>query len=112
MHCTLLQISKPMMEFVKGHFMRNAWHYGAIVFFFVLSAALFSKAYDGYVVRQGDITNFLGMSKEAYDAEVLLGERPDWTNAMFGGMPTTQISPKSPPFDIVKRARGLLSGLT
>ena len=64
-------------------------HYVAVLVFYALASALLSKSFDGYVVRQGDIQNWVGMSKEARDAAVLFGESPGWTNSMFGGMPTT-----------------------
>jgi len=101
-----------MMEFVKGHFTRNVWHYGAFLFFFALSAALLSKSYDGYIVRQADIEGYIGMSKEAYDAKVLFGDKPDWTNAMFGGMPTTQIGSEGSEFDVVTAIRRLMNRIT
>ena len=43
-------------------------------------------------LRQGDIQNNVGMSKEARDIERRDGEIPKWTDSMFGGMPTTQIT--------------------
>lgn len=41
---------------------------------------------------QGDVVNFLGMSKEIVDHREKTGEEPLWTNSMFGGMPAYQIS--------------------
>ena len=43
-------------------------------------------------LRQGDIQNNIGMSKEARDLERVEGDVPQWTDAMFGGMPTIQIT--------------------
>ena len=43
---------------------------------------------------QGDVTNFLGMSKEIQDFRAKSGEEALWTNSMFGGMPAYQISVK------------------
>ena len=45
-------------------------------------------------IRQGDIVNFKGMSKEIVDFREQNGEEPLWTNSMFGGMPAFQISTK------------------
>ena len=86
------------MERLKAHFQKHAMHYVAVLVFYGLASALLSKSFDGYVVRQGDIQNWVGMSKEARDAAVLFGESPGWTNSMFGGMPTTHISPAKPSF--------------
>lgn len=43
-------------------------------------------------LRQGDVTNFKGMSKEIQDHRAQYHEEPLWTNRMFGGMPAFQIS--------------------
>lgn len=88
-------------------------HYIAVVVFYALAAILLSKSFDGYVVRQGDIQNWLGMSKEVQDATVLFDEKPAWTNSMFGGMPATHIKEQHPVFDVaghVKRAFNALTG--
>ena len=100
------------MDQIKSHFTRHGIHYAVVLFFYALAAMLLSKSFDGYVVRQGDIENFLGMSKEVADSRVLFDESPGWTNAMFGGMPTTQISPDKPPFDVVTSIRRFFNVLT
>lgn len=100
------------MEIVKAHFKRHAVHYVAVLVFYALASLLLAKSFDGYVVRQGDIQNWLGMSKEVLDAAVLFGEKPAWTNAMFGGMPATHISPESPAFDISLQIKSVVNALT
>lgn len=52
----------------------------------------FLPQFEGKVVRQGDIIQHIGMSKEATDYRTKTGEKALWTNSMFGGMPTYQIS--------------------
>ncbi len=52
----------------------------------------FMPQFQGKVVKQGDIIQFVGMSKEAVDYREKTGEEALWTNSMFGGMPTYQIS--------------------
>lgn len=47
---------------------------------------------EGYGLKQHDVEQWLGMSHEAYDYRDNTGEEALWTNSMFGGMPTTQIS--------------------
>ena len=86
-------------------------HYVAVLVFYALASALLSKSFDGYVVRQGDIQNWVGMSKEAKDAAVLFGEKPGWTNSMFGGMPATHILPSKPSFDVVSQAKRVINSL-
>ena len=100
------------MERLKSHFQKHAIHYVAVLVFYALASALVSKSFDGYVVRQGDIENWLGMSKEARDATVLFGEKPGWTNAMFGGMPTTQIYPERPAFDVANQLKRIINFFT
>ncbi|MBL0017791.1 MAG: hypothetical protein IPP17_15505 [Bacteroidetes bacterium] len=52
------------------------------------------KAHEkGYVINQGDIVQHKGMTKEIVDFRKANDDKePLWTNAMFGGMPTYQIS--------------------
>lgn len=46
----------------------------------------------GKELRQSDINNWKGMSKEILDFKAKSGEQTFWTNSMFGGMPAYQIS--------------------
>ena len=46
----------------------------------------------GKDLRQSDINNWKGMSKEILDFKEKTGESTYWTNSMFGGMPAYQIS--------------------
>lgn len=72
----------------------NLWHIAAIALFVVISCVYFSPALKGYTLKQGDITNFVGMSREIQDYRSNDGNQIFWTNAMFSGMPSTQISMK------------------
>ncbi len=47
---------------------------------------------EGKKLKQSDIIQFQGMSKEIVDYRAETGEEPLWTNSMFGGMPAFQIS--------------------
>lgn len=64
----------------------------AICAFALLAGFFYAKTWDGYVLRQGDTVNYLGMSKEARDYHALTGNWSGWTGSMFGGMPTDQIT--------------------
>ena len=97
------------MERLKYHFQKYAMHYVAVLVFYAIAAALLSKSFDGYVVRQGDHQNWVGMSKEASDARALFGKHMDWTNSMFGGMPTTHINASKPAFDVVSQCKRLIN---
>tara|TARA_B110000037_G_scaffold222406_1_gene297132 strand:+ start:56462 stop:59560 length:3099 start_codon:yes stop_codon:yes gene_type:complete len=70
----------------------NLWHLGAILLFITIACAYFSPALKGYSLKQGDIVRFVGMSREVQDYRMNDGEQILWTNSMFSGMPTTQIS--------------------
>ncbi|MFT6844158.1 MAG: hypothetical protein ACJAUV_000330 [Flavobacteriales bacterium] len=69
-------------------------HVVAILVFIGLSAAYFSPVLEGYKLRQGDIKNWQGMSKEIIDFNETADTPTLWTNSMFGGMPAYQISVK------------------
>jgi hypothetical protein len=64
----------------------------AVVIFVVISLAYFSPLLEGKKLKQSDITQFLGMSKEISDFRDKTGEEALWTNSMFSGMPAYQIS--------------------
>ena len=99
------------MERLKAHFRKYGMHYVAVLVFYALASALLSKSFDGYVVRQGDVQNWMGMSKEIKDATVLFGEKAGWTNSMFGGMPATHISGSKINFDVVRQSKRLIHSL-
>jgi hypothetical protein len=67
-------------------------HLVAIVVFLFISLAYFYPVIQGKSLRQGDIVQFQGMSKEIADFRDKTGEEALWTNSMFGGMPAYQIS--------------------
>ena len=58
----------------------------------IVNIFYFLPQFEGKVVRQGDTIQHVGMSKEATDYREKTGDEALWTNSMFGGMPTYQIS--------------------
>ncbi len=64
----------------------------AIAIFVVIALTYFSPLLEGKMLKQSDITQFKGMSKEISDFRDKTGEEALWTNSMFGGMPAYQIS--------------------
>ena len=67
-------------------------HVIAILSFLLISVAFYSPAISGKKLKQGDINQWRGMSKEVLDHRYAEDEEPLWTNSMFGGMPAYQIS--------------------
>ncbi len=68
-------------------------HLVALLLFVVLPSIYFSPLYTGYALKQNDIRQFQGMSKEIFDYKLTHdNQQPYWTNAMFSGMPAYQIS--------------------
>lgn len=76
----------------KELFSKNWIHLLAIGLFFAITFAYFQPQFSGYSLKQHDITQFRGMSNETTQFREHYGEEPLWTNSMFGGMPTYQIS--------------------
>ncbi|MGB3799980.1 MAG: hypothetical protein WA952_09195, partial [Lewinella sp.] len=67
-------------------------HLIAIAVFFVTVIVLFLPHFQGEALQQGDIVQYRGAAREIKDFQQATGERTNWTNAMFGGMPTYQIT--------------------
>ncbi|MCD8261234.1 MAG: YfhO family protein [Bacteroides sp.] len=66
----------------------------AILAFVVISFLYFVPAvFEGRALVQHDAVAGLGVGQEAKEYYERTGERTRWTNALFGGMPTYQISP-------------------
>ncbi|MEA3504286.1 MAG: YfhO family protein [Bacteroidota bacterium] len=69
-------------------------HIIAITLFLLATLIYVNPVLSGKKVKQGDIVNYRGMSKEITDFRTETGEEPLWTNSMFSGMPAYQISMK------------------
>ncbi|MDG1779393.1 MAG: hypothetical protein P8H59_00455 [Flavobacteriales bacterium] len=98
---------------MKDFLLKALPHAIAVVLFVVLSSAFFSPAYQGFELRQGDIDQFLGMSKELRDLREFYDEDALWTNTMFAGMPAYQISLQQPaniPGAIFRMVRTIFPG--
>ncbi len=67
-------------------------HITAIAVFLIITMGYFNPLLEGKKLKQGDITNWKGMSKEITDYRAETGKEALWTNSMFGGMPAYQIS--------------------
>jgi hypothetical protein len=74
---------------------KNNWiHFLAIGLFILTTFIYFQPQFTGHSLKQHDIEQFKGMSNEINHFRDINGEEPLWTNSMFGGMPTYQISTK------------------
>jgi hypothetical protein len=67
-------------------------HLIALISFIAVSVMYFYPQLEGKGIRSSDTILFKGMAKEALDYEKETGETALWTNSMFGGMPTYQIT--------------------
>ena len=78
----------------KQFFQKNWIHFLAVGLFFLVTYIYFKPQFNGYMLKQHDIEQFQGMARETKVFREKFGEEPLWTNSMFGGMPTYQISTK------------------
>ena len=69
--------------------------YGVAIIAFLAFAMLYClPVMQGKVLHAGDVINWQGAAHEAQEYQKATGESPWWTNSMFGGMPTYQITGK------------------
>ncbi len=74
-------------------FFKNNWkHLAAIGVMLIITLVYFNLQFQGYGLKQHDIEQFGGASHEIQDYRERTGKETLWTNSMFGGMPSTQIS--------------------
>lgn len=83
----------------------------AILAFIILSFAYFFPAtIEDRILFQHDTAAGAGAGQEASEFHERTGERTRWTNALFGGMPTYQMSPSydsNEPLQLVRQAYSL-----
>ena len=93
---------------------KHLWpHLLAVVLFFLTVVVLFLPHFQGESLQQGDLVQYRGASREMSEFARETGERTNWTNAMFGGMPTYQIATVSEgnQLTLVNRVfRGFMGG--
>lgn len=76
----------------KINYNKLAPYLAAIVIFVTIIMVYFNPLLEGKKIKQSDIAQWKGASKEIIDFREKTGEEPLWTNSMFGGMPAYQIS--------------------
>ena len=79
----------------------------AIVIFVIASIVYFNPILKGQKIKQSDITQFKGMSKEIVDYRAEKGNEPYWTGTAFSGMPAYQLSAYYPN-DYIKKLDNVL----
>jgi hypothetical protein len=77
-----------MVQFFKS----NWKHVTVIGNIILITMIYFNLQFQGYGLKQHDIEQFGGASHEIQDFREHTGKETLWTNSMFGGMPSTQIS--------------------
>ena len=68
----------------------------AIVAFVAIAMIYCAPLLEGKVLVQGDVNNWKGAAQEALEYKTETGNATSWTNSMFGGMPTYQITGSLP----------------
>jgi len=73
----------------------QVWGFGVSVVVMALLALAFfyPDNFEGNILRQPDIVQGAAIGHEAADFQERTGDKTLWTNSLFGGMPTFQISP-------------------
>ncbi len=78
--------------------------------FFVLSAGYFAPQFGGRTLPMHDIVQYRGMSRDIVEQRERTGTDPQWTGAMFSGMPAYMIDMQYPSA-AVQRSVGRLPNL-
>ena len=68
----------------------------AVALFFAVCAVCFAPQFEGRKIVMHDIQQFDGMSSDIRAHRAATGEDPQWTGAMFGGMPAYLINIRYP----------------
>ena len=70
-----------------------ATYAGIVVFFIFLAYGFVPQVLTGKIVNQSDISGYVGMAQESNSwNDAHPDDRTEWTNSMFGGMPTTMLN--------------------
>jgi len=77
---------------LKSIFRSALPHIIAVAIFAIVAIIYCKPALEGKVLQQQDITQWKGMAQDAMLYAEKNGHSPLWTNSMFGGMPTYQIT--------------------
>ena len=76
---------------MKNWFKQNSSHLIVVAIFVVLVFFYFTPVWQGKTLSQSDVVQAMGGQHEIFEYKDKDGHGPQWTNSMFGGMPTYQI---------------------
>ena len=82
-------------------------HIAAFLLFVVISFMYFSPVLEGKQLLGHDTESWMCMAKETLDYNATHNDVTLWTNSMFGGMPTYQIS-MTQPYNLIKYVEDLI----
>lgn len=82
----------------------------AIVAFFVVALVYCAPLLEGKMLQAGDVNNWKGAAHEVQVFAQETGETSWWTNSMFGGMPTYQITGKLPSSSVTSVLTNIAHG--
>jgi hypothetical protein len=85
------------MDKIKSFLNKNKVHLIAIGIFLIVNMIFFKTQMSGYRLIQHDIEMSVGAAHESNYYYETTGEKTGWTNSLFGGMPTTQVSSNESP---------------
>ncbi|MBQ8307285.1 MAG: hypothetical protein IJX56_00610, partial [Alistipes sp.] len=77
----------------------------AVLLFLAVSLLYFAPQLAGDVLPQHDVQQYEGMARDIRQCRAEHGEDPQWTGAMFGGMPAYLIN-VAYPAQIIKQSLG------
>lgn len=76
----------------------------ALVAFIAVAMIYCSPILEGKVLHAGDVDNWRGTANEALEYKAQTGETTWWTNSMFGGMPTYQVTGSMPSGELTNHS--------
>ncbi|NDP20606.1 MAG: YfhO family protein [Paludibacter sp.] len=92
----------------KTIFTKFAPHIAAVLLFIVIAFMYFTPVLEGKQLLGHDTESWMCMAKETVDYNATHDDVALWTNSMFGGMPTYQISTKQ-PYNVIKYVEQVLA---
>lgn len=91
-----------MQEFLKKYGSVVTFLGGLVIIAVIAFAFFYPDASEGNQLRQHDMQQGAAIGQEAKAYAEATGEVSRWTNSLFSGMPTFQISPSYPPSGLYK----------
>ncbi len=92
-----------MRKLIKGYLTRKLIVDILIIFSFcIISLIYFNPLLAGKKIKQSDIDQFSGMSRQIVEHRDNFDEEPYWLDNAFLGMPTYQVAVKY-PFDVLDK---------